>query len=200
MKKILLIEDDQIVANVYSNKLVVGGFQVEIANDGRTGLQLTTTYKPDLIILDLMLPDISGVEIMKDLRARPGLEKLPIIVFSNTYLSNVMKEAWKAGASKCFSKASCTPKQILEAIHSLLDNTPDTTPAAPAPQPEQNTPAPTIKLKTAAPNTPTPTAPAPSPTTPPSDNGEQFRKEFPTIITTIRIVACDKLCRACEFH
>lgn len=191
MKKILLIEDDHIVANVYSNKLVVDGFHVEIANDGRTGLQLITTYQPDLIILDLMLPDISGVEIMKDLRARPGLEKLPIIVFSNTYLSNVMKEAWKAGASKCFSKASCTPKQILEAIHSLLDNTPDNPAAAPAAHPEQNTPTPLIKLKPAAPNTPTPTAPtapAPSPTTPPSDNGEQFRKEFPNTLNTLRSI------------
>ena len=192
MKKILLIEDDKIVANVYRNKLIAGGFEAEVANDGRTGLQLTTSYNPDLIILDLMLPDISGVEIMKDLRARPGLEKLPIIVFSNTYLSNVMKEAWKAGASKCFSKANCTPKQILEAIHSLLDNTTDA--PAPAPQQETTPPAPTNKPKLTDPNVPSPAAPvppaapAPTHTAPPRAAAEQFRKEFPAILTTLRSV------------
>lgn len=193
MKKILLIEDDQIVANVYRNKLIVDGFQVEVANEGRAGLQFVTTFQPDLIILDLMLPDISGVEIMKDLRARPGLEKLPIIVFSNTYLSNVMKEAWKAGASKCFSKASCTPKQILEAIHSLLDHLPDTAAApastAPTTAPKQEPPAATtgLKLKMAG-STPTPSPPAgpAAPVIPPPDLGEQFRKTFPTILTDLR--------------
>ncbi|MFM2081976.1 MAG: hypothetical protein RL380_667 [Verrucomicrobiota bacterium] len=121
MKKILIIEDDQIVANVYSNKLSVENFKVETAPDGEAGLAAAQTFKPDLILLDLMMPGIDGVEVMKRLRAQAEFEKTPIVVFSNTYLSSTIKEAWKAGANKCFSKTSCTPKQILEAVRSLLE-------------------------------------------------------------------------------
>lgn len=120
MKKILIIEDDQIVANVYSNKFAVDGYQVEIAGDGESGLAAIHSFRPDLVLLDLMLPKLSGVELMTRLRAEPEFEKLPIIVFSNTYLSNIIKEAWKAGATKCLSKSSCTPKQVLEVVRSLL--------------------------------------------------------------------------------
>ena len=61
MKKILIIEDDQIVSNVYRNKLAVEGYKAETAPDGETGLKSMRTFKPDTIILDLMLPGISGL-------------------------------------------------------------------------------------------------------------------------------------------
>ena len=63
MKKILIIEDDQIVANVYRNKLAVEGYKAEVAFDGESGLKVLRVFQPDLIILDLMLPTISGVEV-----------------------------------------------------------------------------------------------------------------------------------------
>ena len=84
MKKILLIEDDQIVANVYRNKLAVEGYKAEVAPDGESGLKVMRTFKPDLIILDLMLPGISGVDVIKEIRAETDFAKVPVIVFSNT--------------------------------------------------------------------------------------------------------------------
>src|SRR5215472_1090545 len=96
MKKILIIEDDQIVANIYRNKFTVEGFHVEIASDGPTGLETLRTFQPDAVILDLMLPGMTGVDVMKKVRALPEYAKLPIIVFSNTYLTNMVQEAWKA--------------------------------------------------------------------------------------------------------
>src|SRR5579859_564458 len=119
MKKILIIEDDQIVANIYRNKFSVEGYDVEIAHDGHTGVESIRSFRPDAVILDLMLPKITGVEVMKQVRAEPDFQKLPIIVFSNTYLSNMVQEAWKAGATKCLSKASCTPKQVIDVVRSL---------------------------------------------------------------------------------
>jgi DNA-binding response OmpR family regulator len=116
MKKILLIEDDQVVANVYRNKLAVDGYKVEVAPDGETGLKVMRTFKPDLIILDLMLPTISGVEVIREIRAEDEFAKVPIIVFSNTYLTNLIQEAWRAGANKCLSKANCTPKDFMEVV------------------------------------------------------------------------------------
>ena len=120
MKKIAIIEDDLVVANIYRNKFNVDGFQVELASDGASGFELIKTFRPDLVLLDLMLPTVSGVEVLKKIRLEPGLQDLPVIVFSSTYLTNVVQEAWKVGATKCLSKASCTPKQIIEVVRAAL--------------------------------------------------------------------------------
>lgn len=123
MKKILIIEDNQIVANVYRNKLAVEGYQTEIALDGETGLKIMRTFQPDIMILDLMLPKMSGVDVIKAVRGETAFAKLPIIVFSNTYLTNLIQEAWKAGANKCLSKASCSPKEVLDVVrHTVGDS------------------------------------------------------------------------------
>jgi DNA-binding response OmpR family regulator len=116
VKKILIIEDDQIVANVYRNKLAVEGYQTEAAPDGESGLKLMRSFQPDAIVLDLMLPKMSGVEVIKEIRSEAEFSKLPIIVFSNTYLTNLVQEAWKAGATKCVSKINCSPKDFLDLV------------------------------------------------------------------------------------
>ncbi len=123
MKKILLIEDDQIVANVYRNKLAVEGYQAEVAFDGETGLKVMRTFQPNLIIVDLMLPTISGVDVIKEIRNEPDFAKTPIIVFSNTYLTNLIQDAWRAGANKCLSKANCSPKDFIDVVrHTIGDS------------------------------------------------------------------------------
>src|SRR6185369_3806231 len=142
MKKILIIEDNQIVANVYRNKFLVEGYQTEVALDGESGLKLVHSFKPNMILLDLMLPKMSGVDVIRDVRGQEEFAKLPIVVFSNTYLTNLVQDAWKAGATKCLSKASCTPKQVIDAVRSTLTpkeesprrpvtSIPQTPPAAP---------------------------------------------------------------------
>jgi DNA-binding response OmpR family regulator len=117
VKKILIVEDDQ---NIYRNKFSVDGFQVEVALDGQLGLEMVRTFRPDAVILDLMLPRMTGVELMKKIRLEEGCQHLPVIVFSNTYLTNMVQEAWKAGATKCLSKANCTPKQVIEVVRNAL--------------------------------------------------------------------------------
>src|SRR5579884_963645 len=119
MNKILIIEDDQVVANIYRNKFSVEHYEVETAYDGEAGFNAINTFKPDLIILDLMLPAMSGLELLTKIRANETLKQLPVIVFSNTYLSNMVQQAWKAGATKCLSKANCTPKQVIDVVRSL---------------------------------------------------------------------------------
>jgi CheY-like chemotaxis protein len=120
MKKILIVEDDQIVANIYRNKFTVEGYKVEVASDGLSGMDMVSSFQPDAVILDLMLPTMTGVEFVKRIRGNPQTENLPVIVFSNTYLTNMVQEAWKAGATKCLSKANCTPKQVIEVLQSTL--------------------------------------------------------------------------------
>src|SRR6266700_4559970 len=129
MHKILIIEDDQIVANIYRNKFSIDGFQVEIAHDGVAGLDSIRSFRPDAVVLDLMLPKMTGVDLMKKVRSEAEFQKLPIIVFSNTYLTNMVQEAWKAGATKCLSKSNCTPRQVVEVVRSTLSNNGDSAPA-----------------------------------------------------------------------
>ncbi len=120
MKNILIIEDDQIVANVYRNKLAVDGYKVEVASDGETGLRILRTFQPQLVIIDLMLPGISGVDVIKEIRGEEDYAKVPIIVFSNTYLTNLIQDAWRAGANKCISKSSCTPKDVIDVVRQTI--------------------------------------------------------------------------------
>src|SRR5438270_5952368 len=67
-----------------------------------------------------MLPKMTGVELMKKVRGDTEFQKLPIIVFSNTYLTNMVQDAWKAGATKCLSKANCSPKQLIDLVRATL--------------------------------------------------------------------------------
>src|SRR5437899_12815744 len=93
MKKMLIIEDDQIVGNIYLRKFQVEGFQVELALDGEAGLAATLKSRPDVIILDLMLPRLNGVEVLKKLRAEPTTRDIPVVVITNAYMSLLVSEA-----------------------------------------------------------------------------------------------------------
>lgn len=101
---------------------MVEGYEVEIALDGLAGLEMVRTFRPNGIILDLQLPKMTGVELMKKIRSEPGFQQTPVIVFSNTYLTNMVQEARKAGATKCLSKANCTPKQLIEMARGALSS------------------------------------------------------------------------------
>ncbi|HWF18141.1 MAG TPA: response regulator [Verrucomicrobiae bacterium] len=125
MKKILIIEDDQLVANIYRNKFAAENYKVEVALDGESGFENLNSFHPDVIILDLMLPKMSGLDLLTKIRAQDKWKQLPVIVFSNTFLSNMVQQAWAAGATKCLSKASCTPRQVIEVVRSLLPQSAD---------------------------------------------------------------------------
>ncbi|MGA9780079.1 MAG: response regulator [Limisphaerales bacterium] len=120
MKKVLIIEDDQVIANIYLNKFATEGYQAEVALDGESGLKTMRAFQPDVILLDLMLPKMSGVDFIIHTRSEADFTKLPIIVFSNTYLTNMIQEAWKAGANKCLSKTNCTPRDVLEVVRQTI--------------------------------------------------------------------------------
>jgi CheY-like chemotaxis protein len=120
MKKILIIEDDEILANIYRNKLAVEHYQVEVSKSGESGLALMRTFQPHMILLDLMLPQMAGVDVIKHVRSEEDFAKLPIVVFSNTYLTNLIQDAWKAGATKCLSKARCSPKDVVEIVRQTV--------------------------------------------------------------------------------
>jgi DNA-binding response OmpR family regulator/HPt (histidine-containing phosphotransfer) domain-containing protein len=120
MHKILIIEDDAIVAHIYRSRLEKEGYEVEICNDGQSGFYRIHEFRPDAVLLDLMLPKMNGVDILKKIRAQAQFARTPIIVFTNVYVPNMIHEAFGAGATQVFSKATLTPRQIIEALHSAV--------------------------------------------------------------------------------
>ena len=120
MKRILIIEDDPVVTNIYRHKYETAGYKVAAAANGEAGLQQLRDFKPDLVQLDLMVPKVNGVEIIKKIRAQQETQSLPIIVLSNCYVEDMVYEARKAGADRCISKARCSPKMLLDVVSELL--------------------------------------------------------------------------------
>ncbi len=120
MKKILIIEDDPIVAHIYQTRLEKESYEVEIAPDGQSGFYRIHEFRPDAVLLDLMLPKMNGVEILKKIRAQVQFQKTPIIVFTNAYVPNMIHESFQAGATQVFNKATLTPRQIIDALHTAM--------------------------------------------------------------------------------
>jgi DNA-binding response OmpR family regulator len=116
VKKILIIEDDRVVGNIFYNHLMNEGYHVKSAPDGESGMQIMREFKADVILLDLILPRMSGLEVIKQIRSDQEFCKTPIVVFTNAYLTDLVQEAWKAGATKCISKSDCSPRELLEVI------------------------------------------------------------------------------------
>jgi len=121
MKKVLIVEDDAVVAHVYRLSLEKRGYKTETANDGPSGLQRAQEYQPDAILLDLMLPKMNGIELLKQIRTQKGFTSLPVIVLTNAYVPNMVQEALAAGASQVFNKANVTPQHILDSLDQLLN-------------------------------------------------------------------------------
>ena len=120
MKKILIIEDDPIVGHIYRTRLEKECYHVDTAVDGQSGFYKIQEFHPDAVILDLMLPKMNGVDILKKIRALDEFQKVPIIVFTNAYVPNMIQESFNAGATQVFNKATLTPRQILDALHNAL--------------------------------------------------------------------------------
>ncbi len=113
-KRILIVDDDLVIADIYQNKFRLAGYEAEVAGDGERALELLLKAPPDLVLLDLSLPGMNGVDLLKRIRSRPETQALPVIVFSNSFQPSLMQAAWKAGTTRCLSKANCTPREVLE--------------------------------------------------------------------------------------
>jgi DNA-binding response OmpR family regulator/HPt (histidine-containing phosphotransfer) domain-containing protein len=120
MTKILIIEDDPIIANIYRSRLDKEGFQVEIAADGQSGFYRIHESHPEALLLDLMLPKMDGLQILRKIRAQKQFQNMPVIVFTNAFVPNMIQEAVQAGATHVFNKAALTPRQIIDAINQAL--------------------------------------------------------------------------------
>jgi DNA-binding response OmpR family regulator len=124
MKRILIVEDDSLIADVYSQKLRAEGFDVDVTVDGRTALKLFHDRRADLVLLDLLLPEVSGVDLLKQIRSEFGPTELPVLVFTNAYLGGIVQQAWEAGANQVIPKAGIKCSLVVAMIKNALANPP----------------------------------------------------------------------------
>jgi two-component system alkaline phosphatase synthesis response regulator PhoP len=116
MPKILIIEDEKMLAQMYKEKLEKENFKVHLAFDSREGIKLAKKEKPDLILLDILLPKENGIFFLQFQRSDPEISSIPVIVISNYDNPKIKEEAIKLGAKGYLLKTDYTPKQLVEKI------------------------------------------------------------------------------------
>jgi len=120
MTNIVVVEDQPVMASIYRAKFLAEGFHVEVATDGEQALELIQRTRPSLVLLDMMLPKIKGMDVLKTLRANESFKLMPIVVFSNASQPGVVEAAWDAGATMVLSKMNTSPKHMVESVLSAL--------------------------------------------------------------------------------
>ncbi|HXR03232.1 MAG TPA: response regulator [Verrucomicrobiae bacterium] len=119
-KKILLVDDDAVIRAVYGKKLAQSGFAVATAADGQKALEALQADRPDLVVLDMIMPKLSGVDVLKFIRAQPGLSSIPVAIFTNAFLDELAQAAVEIGVQKTVIKAECTPAKLIAIANELL--------------------------------------------------------------------------------
>lgn len=117
---ILLAEDDSLLANMYKTKFIKEGFQVLTAEDGEIALKIALEQRVDLIILDIMMPKLSGIDMLKKLRQDPKGAKIPVVVLSNLAQQKEAQEAIQLGVKEFLIKANLTPSQVVIKVKQYL--------------------------------------------------------------------------------
>lgn len=119
-KKILLAEDDDFLSSLLKNRLQREGFSVQLAKTGDEVVEMLGTYKPDLVLLDIILPGKLGFEILADMKKDPKLSKLPFMVISNLGQDEDVQKAKALGAIEYFVKARIMIDELIKKIASFL--------------------------------------------------------------------------------
>ncbi len=119
-KKLLIVEDEKILSDMYKDKFIQSGFEVFAALNSKEGLKLTLKKKPDLILLDILLPEEDGIFFLEKLRASPKISSTLVVVFSNYDNPTTKKDALSFDIKDYLLKTDYTPKKIVEKVKSYF--------------------------------------------------------------------------------
>jgi len=121
MPKILIIEDDEVLVRMYKRKLEHDGFQVAVAYSGGEGLMAAPKEKPDLILLDIMMPAVDGFEVIKNLKAIKETKNIPIVILTNLGTSEMfINEAKRLGVKNYLIKYKTSASEVINTIKKEL--------------------------------------------------------------------------------
>ena len=120
-EKILIIEDDMYINKMYQLKLNLEGYEVEIAENGKVGVEKTKSFKPDIVLLDILMPEMDGFEVLKVLKADSEMKKIPVLIMSNLGQEDHIQKGKEMGAVGYIVKTQYTPAKVVETIKEVLE-------------------------------------------------------------------------------
>src|SRR3954467_12907635 len=120
MPKIAIVEDDQAISQMYRFKFEAEGFDVQTAENGKLGLALAENMKPDIILLDLMMPEMTGDEVLAKLRANSWGKDIKVIILTNMGEQEIPAKVKELGVSGVILKADMTPRQVADTVKKHL--------------------------------------------------------------------------------
>jgi len=120
MTKIAIIEDDPVISQMYCMKFEADGFEVQVADNGRDGINLVEQFKPDLILMDMKMPQMNGDEALVKIRSESWGRDVPVMVLTNLGEEEAPKSLHSLGIHSYIVKADMTPRQVVERVKTAL--------------------------------------------------------------------------------
>ncbi len=118
---ILLVEDDKFLVDIFATRLKSAGYNVIVANDGESGLQIATERHPHLILLDIIMPQMDGYEVLAKLQEQDMTKGIPVILLTNLGHEEDVEKGLKSGAAGYLIKAQYTPTEVLNKVKEILE-------------------------------------------------------------------------------
>lgn len=119
-KKILLVEDEKIMINLLEKKLTQEGYDVRVAVNGEEGLKAMREEKPDIVLLDIIMPKMGGFEVMEEMGKDPVLKEIPIVIISNSGQPVELDKAKELGAKDWLIKTEFDPQEVVEKVEKQI--------------------------------------------------------------------------------
>lgn len=120
MTKIAIIEDDSVINQMYRMKFEADGFDVQVADNGKSGVELVQTFQPDIILLDLQMPEMNGDQALAHIRSKEWGKAIPVIILTNLGAEESPKELRELNIHSYIVKAELTPSQVVARVKEAL--------------------------------------------------------------------------------
>ena len=120
MKNVLLVDDENEAAQVFKIALSSAGYSVSLASDGKSALEMVKNNKFDIILIDQMMPDMSGIDVLKTLKSSDDTKNIPVAMLTNFGHDEMVKEALNSGANDYILKYQVAPTDLVAKVRSLL--------------------------------------------------------------------------------
>jgi len=121
MTKIAIIEDDPVINQMYRMKFEADGYDVAMADNGQRGVEMVKTFQPDIILLDLQMPEMDGTEALTEIRSQDWGKDIPVLILTNLGEEEAPVELKRLDVSSYIVKAELTPKQVVARVKETLD-------------------------------------------------------------------------------